>query len=450
MRRIVAFLKNMKPRTWFFVTLVLFFIFQFALFPEMIKTHYIYAEDGGIFLDGFQKDGVKSFFEPFGGYLVLTSRIFAAISIGVARIFNNFKYSFDMLEILSSLLIAFILAYFASDRFEFLIKKRSRRFIVSSLTLLMMSCFTGMLFGGVGIHWWCGLLMFLVNLELLNDKIPPIYMYPFIVLCVLSSPSALILGFGIIYYVAKKSFVEKAWRKMLNKRTISFLVIAIISLAVQAFVVLFVKKAGGGAEFENSARRMLNTTSASYDMTVGSSLFIFTRAAFTALFSNGVGPIAGGLLWVVMLYLAKKKKMLRFALMALISIFSLYFMTFFKQGVAVYDGLVRTWIDIFYNALPATISMIVVFSVLLQYVKKQHLIIEISLLVALVPHMIMERWRPDNPDLNQVVLNQISKHTEFGSEHYEPFIYGNHPYDIVHIPVDAEFCNEYWVRCGSL
>ncbi len=443
-------IKNMKGRTWFLILFGLYFVFQFVLFPRIISTHYIYAEDGGIFIDGFQRSGAASFFEPFGGYIVLISRLFAAISVGVARVFNNFKLSFDALEVLSSLFIAFVFAYFASDRFKFLIKKRSRRMIVGFLALIMLSCFQGMLFCSVGIHWICGLLMFLVNLELMNDQLPPIRMYPFVVLCVLSSPSSLILGLGIAYYLIKKIFIEKNWRIMLNARTISFLVISIVTLAIQAFVILCVKQAGEGTEMEFTARRILNTSSAAYDLTVGSGLFIFTRSVFAAAFSNGIGPIVGGILWIIVIYLAKKKKMLRFALIALVSIFFVYFMTFFKRSTTEYEVLTSGWIHIFYNALPAVISIIIIPAVLLQYAKKKHLIIEVAILIAIIPHMITERWRPDYDGLNMVVLKQMNDHLDFNSDTFVPFIYGPHSYDVVHIPINTEYCHENFERCESL
>lgn len=462
MRKIVHFLKNMKGRTWFWVVFVLFFVFQFALFPEMLKLHYVYAEDGGIFIDGFQRDGIGSLFQPYGGYMVMTSRLFAMISVTVGRTVNNFSGVIEMMEIISTAFIALIMAYFASDRFEFLIKKRSRRLIVGLLTIVMMSMFVGMLFGGVGIHWWCGLLMLFVNFELLSGKLPPVWLYPFICISILSSPSALILGFGLAYYFIKKVFVEKKAKELKNTKTIVFFALSLICLAVQAFVILFVTNVAGGTKAGISVRRVINTSSASYDLAVSSSLFMFTVNAFKYLFINKIAVVIGGLLWVVILYLAKKKKVLRYALMGLGCIFFMYFMMFFKRDGGGWpiagEGGVYHWItticsDNFYNAIPATISMIVFAMVGLQYAKKQHLFVEVALLIAMVPHLVIDRWRPpyDNFNSTNVALyNGINKNLQFGSDSYAVYRYDFHSYDVIHIPVNPEYCKNEWVVCEAL
>ena len=453
-RKIFGFLKNMKPRTWFWVVFILFIIAQFALYPDMIRYHYVYAEDGGVFFDGFQRSGVSSIFEVFGGYLVIASRLFAAISISVARILGNFKIACDVMEILNVLMVAFILAYFVSDRFQFLVKKRSHRLIIGSMILLLMSSFFAMLFDSVSIHWWCGLLMFFVTLELVYGQTPPLYLYPFIILCVLSSPSSLVLGIGLLYYLIKKVVVQKKWRELVNARTISFLIVSIVPLAIQSYVILFGTGIGGGADESITVARVINTSSAAYDLSLGSSLAMFTLSIFKALFANKTAVIIGGFLWIVILYLAKKKKILRFALMSLGCIFFLYFLVFFKR---IDVGLVETYrwiteysVDNYYNALPAVISMLTFAMVLYRYYSRKYLIIEITVLILLVPHLIVERWRPFYDELDMNKMNAINKELNLGSKKYARFEYGSHDYDVFHIPVNEEFCNEKWVICEEL
>lgn len=454
MRKIIDFFRKMKPRTWFIMIFLLFITLQFVLYPEMAKIHYVYAEDGGIFLDGYQKSGMSSIFEPFGGYIVLISRGFAAVSIWVGRFLNNFKYALDTMEMLNVLFVAFVLAYFVSDRFKFLIKKRSHRLIVGIMMLLIMSGFFGMLFDSVCVHWWCGLLMFFVTLELMNDTLPPIWMYPFIILCILSSPSSLVIGIGLAYYLIKKIFVTKKWRELLNVHSISFLLITIVPLAIQSFTILFGTNMGGGADESISVSRLVNTSSAAYDLTVSSSLIMFTLSVFKALFANKIAAIVGGLLWVVILYLAKKKNVLRYALMALGCIFFLYFLVFFKRVdvglVETYEWITAASVDNYYNAVPAVISMMTFAAVLYQYYSRKHLIIEASVLILLMPHFVVERWRPRYDELDMVKLNEINRELDVKSNIYTRFEYGPHDYDVFHIPVNSDYCSDGYVHCESL
>jgi hypothetical protein len=213
-------------------------------------------------------------------------------------------------------------------------------------------------------------------------------------------------------------------------------------------VILFAKDPNAREE-AITVRRMLGAGYRSYELMAGSSLFPFTLTVFNAAFLNHIGAIVGGAVWIVVLYLAKKKKVLKEVLFALVCIAFLYFMVFFKRSTSEFTVLTETWYGIFYNALPAALSMIMIPTVLLKYEKKQHLIIALSALVIIVPHLYIERWRPLYGGIDDGKLAEINKHLDTSSDTYAKYVYGEQWFETMYVPVEKDFCNEEWVECET-
>jgi hypothetical protein len=198
-------------------------------------------------------------------------------------------------------------------------------------------------------------------------------------------------------------------------------------------------------------QNFINDGSAAFDLTAGSSLFVFTRVMFRAVFVNGVGPFVGILLWALLLFFAKQKKLLKYSLFTLLSIFFLYFMVFFKRDGTIYGVLTDSWSSIFYNALPAALTVIMFGVVLFKCIKSQHYIALIAILLMFVPKLITLRWRPGAIyGLDDAKMEEIDKHLDFSSRQFIKYTYGGNDYDVVHIPVDANYCNEEKVECESI
>ena len=136
------------------------------------------------------------------------SRVFAMIATLCASKTNSVIVLANITECLSIAFAAFVAAYFTSDSFNGIVKTRFKRFLISLLVIIFMSNFAWLLYNGVAIHWWCGLLVFLVSLNLLNKKTPSFLTLPFILISIISSPSSLVIAFAMIYYVIKRIDVK--------------------------------------------------------------------------------------------------------------------------------------------------------------------------------------------------------------------------------------------------
>ena len=191
---------------WFLLimTFFLFIVLLVILNPEIIKVPYIFAEDGWVFAKEYFIYGLGSFKLTYGGYFDTLSRIFAFIAVNFAKLTNSAVVLANTFKWLSILFSAFVATYFTSSSFENIIKSRGKRVIISALVIILISNFAWLLYNGVAIHWWCGLLIFLVSLNLLHDKMPSYVILPLVLISIISSASSLILGFALMYYTLEK------------------------------------------------------------------------------------------------------------------------------------------------------------------------------------------------------------------------------------------------------
>ena len=429
---------NLKPSTYFILTYIIFFILQFVLYPKMLKSNFIYAEDGGVFTSDELRFGPGSLFIPYGGYLVMLSRIFGIITIGLAKLFNSFNVVPHALTILGALFVSFVASYFASDRFEFFIKGRLKRFFTSGIIIIMFSQFIGVMFNAVGIHWWCGFFIFLVSLELLNNTLPSKFVYLFICLSILSSPSALIIAFAALYFIIKK-IKDGQVKTLFNKKHLLFFIMIFACLALQAYFMLF----------RTSVQTLSNTTSfghiigsgmRTYEYSLCSPFFIFSIDFWKGLMTIPGIHVIGGLLWIVILFCAKKKGLLKYAVFALVCTAFIYFMVFYKRNS---DMIWLKTVSLhFYHLMPSGLVFLIAVAVYFKFTKKEHKVMTALILVILAFQFYNIRWKPDYR--NNLELREANEYVDFSSKTYA--VVKTAPYNendwwtYTRIPVRTEYC----------
>ena len=167
--KISSFFLKMSPTKWFFFCLSILIIAQIIIHPDILRTTFFYSEDGTIFFNN-AKNGIEALFIPWGGYLTLLSRTITGIAYLVMLITNSILAAGETIEILSVITVALICTYFASDSFSYLIKSRPKRLLLMVALIFLMSEFTSMFYNTVDLHWWCGIFIFFVSLNLIYNK----------------------------------------------------------------------------------------------------------------------------------------------------------------------------------------------------------------------------------------------------------------------------------------
>lgn len=224
-----SFLAKISPKKWFILCIFILILVQIIIYPGILKTTFFHAEDGTVFFSN-AKNGLEALFTPWGGYLVLLSRIITGIAYVIMLITNSILAAGETIEILSIITVALICAYFASDTFSYLIASRPKRLVLMTVLILLMSGFENMLYNTVDLHWWCGIFALFVSLNLIHNKKLSNWAVLFTILCILSSPSTFYIIFPCIYSIKKYSF----------KTNKALYLTIIISILIQAIVVFFV------------------------------------------------------------------------------------------------------------------------------------------------------------------------------------------------------------------
>lgn len=328
---------------------------------NIIKRPYLFAEDGKIFLNQYMEFGFSSLFKTYGGYFNLMSRLFAVISVSLAKIFNSVYVLANSQKTLSMLFSAFVCCYFVSDTFEEIIKSRKVRMIIAFIGLILISNFSWLLYNGVSIHWWCGVLLFLVSLNILNNKLPSYKIMPILVICILSSPSGLIIAFSLLYYIIKKISWSHPFKNLLinySKDEMIKIAILVISLAIQSYAILFITDVDTISSFSMTLSRFKSLLYYSYLLTVSSINFIFGTNTYLSLSNVSLSTIVGLGLWLLVIYSADRHNKVKYVFFCLGSIFFLYFMINFKKEdfIGYYHEMISTSYQVWYHSLPAFIA----------------------------------------------------------------------------------------------
>ena len=348
----------------YFVMFIMFLVsFATMLFLNkgIVKAPYLFAEDGRIFLNQYLELGLGSLFKTYGGYFNLLSRLFALISVTMAKIFNSVYVLANTQKILAMVFSSFVCAYFVSNEFEGIIKSRKVRMIISFLSLILISNFAWLLYNGVSIHWWCGILLFLVSLNILDNKLPSYKILPILVVCILSSPSGLIIAFSLLYYILKKINWHHPFQNLLKnyqKDEIIKIIILVLALALQSYAILFITDVDTITSPSLGLSQLKSLLYYSYLLTVSSINFIFGTNNYLSLSNANLATVVGLILWLIVIYNAEKQDKIKYVFFCLGSIFFLYFMINFKKEdfIGYYQEMISTSYQVWYHSLPALIA----------------------------------------------------------------------------------------------
>ncbi len=365
-------LKQFLVKHWELSCFVYFCLVQLLLCPTVFREIFFYAEDGTIFFNGFIENGISSLVTMYGGYLTLLSRLIGGGAYTAMMLTNSMVVAGAVKEILSMMFVAAVMTYLASDCFEKFINGRKWRLIAGILLIILINNFVGLLFNSVGIHWWCGILAFLVAIELVEGKIPSWKIIFLMTLSILSSPSAFIVGFGAIYYIFRH-----------KKFPVQFILPAIVFL-IQGIVVLFMRGEtvslyAEGEQVLQSANLgvvgVINKVLSSVGLALASGAFSVGGYVYRQIFvGTNAGSfftiamiIIGGLLYGVTAYFAKKVDGLRYFYLAMLSIVALYFMISIKLEnplTLITDSVT------FYHCAAAAIGFLVIYSTMRKFVPR--------------------------------------------------------------------------------
>lgn len=424
----------------FFSCFIFFYIFIIALHPDVLKVSYLHAEDGRDFFGGWVTDGIKSLFFTQGGYLCLVSRIIGGFAFFAFKCTNSIYIIGDTIEVLSTAFTALVFSWFCSKEFEFLIKKRYKRIILSILLIVLFSNYYSVLYNAVGIHWICGFVSFLASIKLLNNELPSYKSLPLILISIVSSASSMILGFALIYYLFKNikinDFISSLKKHSIHDY-IKFILIGLF-MCVQAYFILFVGN-NTDAEVSNSLKDILFY---SINMLLSIPLSILGPNFIITVSNLGLNVYLGSAVWIVTVILVVKAGKTKSFILFVIDIFFLYFMTFYKNTdlVQTYQNLTE-WAISFYNALPSMIYMILLMLVIDETKIKHTFDYAIgftAIFVILFYILFSKSYNPDFTKNNY--LDDASKYTKVKSENYA-LIYIT-PYNgwSVKVPVNEKYC----------
>lgn len=431
---------------WFIFCVIVIILLQIALHPRILQTSYIFAEDGKIFINQAQKYGLAAFSQTFAGYLTTMSRIFALVALSISKVFNNFLLVGETLEIMSMLFVAVIGAYFSSNEFKDIFKSSWLRLAIFCIIVIMMAEFSVTMYGGVGIHWWCCVLIVLASILIIKNKLPHWSMIPLIFISIVSSASCIIIAFPMIYYLwinmGKKVAPTKFFQNTTKTDIVKFCIIG-IALLLQVIAMFSVRQ---------SADVTLHYYKALIDhlleLILASPFFILGTNGFHELATNGLGIALGGTIWIIAFYIAQKKHLTKYLILFLVDVTFLYFIILYKSPsldnlTISYNNLVNNWYWIFYNAIP---SLIAVFSFILissRYITSNKKLTPILLSgLALMTYTYCHNICTLDLSVNEDLIT-VNEHLDFSSNQYVKV--KNTPYNqdwYLMVPVEPSYCEQ--------
>jgi hypothetical protein len=347
--------ENIKEWKWLGFTFVVCLIAILSISVSIIWQPFIHAEDGTIFLKDALEHGKNSLFYTYGGYLGILPRAFAILAIHLGRRYNSFIVVTMVMKWCSIIFSIICVNYINSKDFKVIIKNRVARLLISILAIMVMSNHTYMLYNATCIHWWGGLLAFLVGLVFLNKKMPSFYIIPFLMLAILSSPSALLVAIPIIYYIIsklltdKKIIKEEKFKYLLNHKAdiLKLLIIAIAGL-IQVYSIAFV--ADEIETINNPDVSLVHIGLVIKQSIVGvckNIPYILKSKMEFAWINNITMIITGMIIWIVLFFRSIKNKQFKIILWCFLEIFILYFMDIYKC----YGHMILPS-NSFYNSIP--------------------------------------------------------------------------------------------------
>lgn len=432
-------MKKIINKNWSIITFLILTIILILLNKDIIFKAYLHAEDGWFLNDAMDK-GIGSLFMKNGGYFIVLSRISSIIAVLFGRMFSSIIVSANILKFISIIICAFSINYLNTKEFEWLIKNKYVRLLLSVSLMTVMTNFAWMAYNCVAIHWWGGTLIFLISLNLINNRLPSYWIIPFAILCILSSASVMPLGLAIVYYLYKQINFKKSVKenlKSFKKEQIYKLLLLFLPLVIQALSILTNNSNINSTVSSLSFTYIIQLISKIFGIILVNPVYIFGVSTFKILYNLNLIKVVSMILWCVILYLSLKIKKTKDLICAVIYIFAIYFMISFKFP----NALSFDWSESYYYSLPVFIICFEFFVLLFKNFKKNNIYLYFLILIFFCYTNYENRYPIDFVANDS--LQKIDKYVDFESNKYiNVEISPNHEWQIK-VPINDEFCEEY-------
>lgn len=432
-----------KDTNWNIFCFVICIIVVILTNKSIIYSSFLEAEDGPIFIDQAIKYGFQTFLFPYGGYFCTLSRIFAIIAVFFGKNFNSAILMTNVMKYLSIFFAAFVASYFSRNEFSTVIKSKYIRLLFSIVVILVMSDFAWMLYNSVSIHWWCGLLLFFVSLNLIHKKVSSIKMLPIIFISLISTPSALPCFFAIIYYVINYDKKRKLRFKKLNNNEKVIIFSMVFAIALECVSIIFLGKTSTISSPSFSIHDIVSILYRTLLLTTSSINFVFGTNIFLQLNNSGLSYLVGVFMWLFAFYCGSKKGKKEVVIYAFISILFLYFMILYKKPnySEYYKELIGISYQVWYNSLPAIIAVFTFYYCLYNFCFKNNLLLEIFtiFLICFAVMYVKDIDKIDFSLCNQI--DNVESSVDFSSKVYAKIhISPSFSNWYIYIPVKESYC----------
>ena len=383
--KINKYIENMKEWQWLLIAFIICLISMISISVRILWEPYIRAEDGRVFVQDAINYGKSSLFTTWAGYLAVLPRLFAIIAVHFGRKYNSLILIVTITKWCNIFFSVIVANYINSKEFKFIVKNRILRLIISILLMFVVANYGAMLYTGVTIHWWGGLLAFFIGLNFINGKMPPLYIIPFLLLSILSSPSALIVGIAILYYLFTKRNLlkdKKRYKEIIlnNKLKIFILTSIAITAILEIYVILFL---GNQMQLPSNSNMtnggIINVCIQTIKATCKNIPYVFSFRKLTSAFAKKVKLILGGVILVILLWRYIKNKNMKIFVFGLLTMIILNFMALFR-----YDGKFELPNSNFYSAIQSTVGVFLVIKCLFDELCKTNKIIKTIFVLFLI------------------------------------------------------------------
>ena len=418
--KIINYIENIKEWQWLLITFLISLIAIISVSIRILWEPYVHAEMGGHFINDAMLVGKKSLFMIRAGYLEVLPRLFAIIAVYFGKKYNSIILVAYIVKWCAIIFPVIVANYFNSKEFKPFIKSRIIRLLTTIIIIYSMGRYTVMLYTGVTTHWWGGFLAFLVSLSFLNKKMPPMYIMPFLILSILSSPSALIVGIPIVYYlITKIKLVKQLGLKNIilkNKLKILMLILIFIAAITQIYAVFIV---GNRIQLTSKDAKenykiidvLLDTTKATIK-TIPEA-FSFKIKLLNNILTSKINGILGLIIIAILIWRYAKKGELKILIWSLLSIFTLWFIVIYRRigNDQMIKGLS------FYIAIQSVIGIMLVLKWLYDDIYSRNIILKIFavlIFIFLIAITYLKTEKPSYEFCND--LYSVEKYVDFKSQ----------------------------------
>lgn len=198
------------------------FITVFAILAlrnaSLFFSAYLWAEDGPVFLRGGVINSWRSLLTPYAGYLHLLPRICTISAVAVSRLAGQgIQMAPQIMQLFALLIEAFCLTFVCSERFSWLMKKKTGRLF----TAVVFAACAGsqcmeIWYTVTNLQWWCGLLIFWICMDsIYRRQLPDSLFVTGMLSCIgLSTPlggiTVLVFSGLLLYRLACRQQIRRA------------------------------------------------------------------------------------------------------------------------------------------------------------------------------------------------------------------------------------------------